>query len=68
MQLTIGSGAFILACRSSCANVIAILKKNVSARVNVAFLHNVRYLMFPLLKYICLHAAQNAFDYSISLL
>lgn len=39
-----------------------------SACVNVAFLRNVQYLMFPLLKYICLHAAQNAFDYSISLL
>lgn len=33
---------------------------------NVAFLRNVRHLMFPLLKLICLHAALNAFDYSVS--
>lgn len=36
------------------------------AAETVAFLRNVRYLMFPLLKLICLHAALDAFDYSIS--
>lgn len=36
------------------------------AAETAAFFRNVRYLMFPLLKLICLHAALDAFDYSIS--